>query len=108
MRRGGIWTVAGGSGYTGKPRPAVIVQSDLHAGLNSVAICPLTSEVGETISIRPLVPSSADNGLASSSRVMVDKVTAVPRSRLGRQLGTLGEADMASVDRALLTFLGLA
>lgn len=108
MFRGAVWTVAGGSDYTGKPRPAVIVQSDLYEGLKCVAICPLTSEIEEAIGIRPIVPANADNGLAASSRVMVDKIVTVPRIRLGRQLGALAEGDMARIDQALLTFLGLA
>ena len=108
MRRGDIWTVAGGPGYMSKPRPAVIVQSDLYGSVNSVVICPFTRETEETIDVRPLVVPSADNGLSESSRVMLDKITAVPKARLGRQVGTLGAADMARIDQALLTFLGLA
>jgi mRNA interferase MazF len=100
--------VAGGSGYTGKPRPSVIVQSDLYGGLLSVVICPFTSEIEDVITVRPLVAPNPFNGLAAPSRVMVDKVGAVPAARLGRQLGRLGDEDIARIDQALLAFLGLA
>ena len=108
MRRGEIWTVSGTGSYARKPRPAVIVQGDQFDTIGSVTICAFTTNPSEAPLFRlPVEPSSA-NGLERSCRVMVDKVQAVPRSKLGKRLGTLERADMSRLDRALMVFLGLA
>lgn len=108
MLRGEIWTASGGADYAGKPRPALIVQDDRFAGSKSVTLCGLTSALTESPFIRPRIEPSADNGLKEISQVMVDKVTTITVSRLGDRIGRLADADMARVDYALLTFLGLA
>lgn len=108
MRRGEIWTVAGGSGYAGKPRPAVIVQDDRFGETNSVTLCALTSDPLESPLLRlPIKPSTA-NGLRVDCQLMVDKVTTVPRTRLGRKVGSLDGADLLRLNRGLMVFLGLA
>lgn len=108
MRRGEIWTVAGGSGYAGKPRPAVIVQDDRFGATNSVTLCALTSDPLESPLLRlPIKPSTA-NGLRVDCQLMVDKVTTVPRTRLGRRVGSLDGADLLRLNRGLMVFLGLA
>ena len=107
MQRGEVWTVAGGRGFAGKPRPAVIVQDNLFAGLNSIAVCLLTSETTETFAVRPLVEPTGNNGLRAPSQVMIDKITAVSRAKLGARLGRLSDQDMLRINRALVVFLGL-
>jgi len=107
MNRGEVWTVAGGSAYSGKPRPAVIVQSDLFAATASVVVCPLTTDPSEAPIFRPLFEPTDENGLRRPCRLMVDKLTAVPRARLGRQIGEIDHEAMSATDRALLVFLGL-
>jgi len=108
VSRGEVWTVSGGPGYAGKPRPAVAIQSDLYAGLDSVTLCLLTSAIEETPITRPLLSPDARNGLKEPSRPMVDKITTVPRSKLGRLIGRLSNDDTARLDRALAVFFGLA
>ena len=108
MRRGEIWTVAAGSGYAGKPRPAVILQDDRFAATNSVTLCVLTSDALDAPLLRLPVKASGTNGLRVDCRLMLDKVTTVPRGRLGRKIGTLDGADLLSLNRGLMVFLGLA
>jgi len=107
MNRGEVWTVAGGSAYSGKPRPAVIVQSDLFAATASVVVCPLTTDPSDAPIFRPLFEPTDENGLRLPCRLMVDKLAAVPRTRLGRRIGEIDDEAMSSTDRALLVFLGL-
>jgi mRNA interferase MazF len=107
MMRGEIWTTSGGPDYAGKPRPSLIVQDDRFVGSKSVTLCGFTTELTDSSFVRPLIEPVAENGLAGASQVMVDKITTVPLSRLGRRIGRLSEADMARVDHALLIFLGL-
>ena len=108
MKRGEIWTAAGGSAYTGKPRPVVIVQDDRFDATESVTVCSFTTDPTEAPLFRLVVEPDALNGLRERSRLMVDRVTTVPRSRLGERLGRLGDQDMVRVARALMVFLGLA
>lgn len=107
MKRGEIWTVAGGAGYAGKPRPALIVQADwLTADVGSVLTYGITSLVRDDMFSRPAVAPSADNGLRGPSQVMTDKIMAVPRGKLGFRVGALSKADMARVEQAMLLVLG--
>ena len=108
MKRGDVWTVAGGADYAGKPRPVAIVQDNRFEATNSVTVCAFTSDPTDAPSIRPIVEPDAANGLKAPSRLMVDKITTVPRGKLGRRIGRLDPADTARFDRALLVFLGLA
>ncbi|WP_426126100.1 type II toxin-antitoxin system PemK/MazF family toxin [Pararhizobium sp. PWRC1-1] len=108
MRRGDIWTVAGGADYAGKPRPVVIIQDDHFDSTASITICAFTSDETEAPLFRPPVAPSARNGLLGVSRLMVDKITTVPKSKIGRQIGRLEDEDMLRLNRALLVFFGLA
>ena len=83
MKRGEIWTVAGGAAYAGKPRPAVIVQDDRFDANDSIIVCPLTTDATSAPIFRLPVEPIALNGLQVPCRLMVDKLTAVPRTRLG-------------------------
>ncbi len=107
MRRSEIWTVAGGTDYAGKPRPAVIVQDD-RFDTDSVTICPFTTDPTEAPLFRLAIVPSPANGLRETSRLMVDKLTTVRRSRLGGQLGKLEDADVVRLNRAMVVFLGIA
>lgn len=108
MRRGEVWTVAGGGDYTGKPRPAVIVQDDRFEATESVTICVFTTDPTEAPLLRPLVQPDDENGLEAESRMMIDKLTTVRRSRLGDRVGRLSDEDMVRLNRAVLVFLGFA
>ena len=108
MKRGEIWTVAGGGDYTGKPRPAVILQDDRFDATDSITVCLLTTEPDDMPLFRIPVEPDDRNGLDGVSRIMVDKVTTVRRSRLGAPMGRLGDEDVIRLDRAILVFLGLA
>lgn len=107
MKRGEIWTVAGGPGYAGKPRPAVILQDDRFDATDSVTLCPVTTDPTELPLFRVAVDPSEANGLRNPCRLMADKVTTVRRSRLGRRVGRLADADMLRLNRAVIVFLGM-
>lgn len=107
MKRGSIWTVAGGGNYTGKPRPVVVVQDERFQDLNSITVCPMTSDVMETGLVRPMIQPGPLNGLRVASQVMVDKITTVPKDRLGNAIGVLGDTEMVQIERALVVFLGI-
>lgn len=108
MKRGEIWSVAARGAYTGKPRPAVIVQDDHFDATASVTICVLTSDPTEAPLFRLRVQPDVANGLDRTSSLMVDKLTTVPKTSLGEQIGRLGDGDIARLDRAIVVFLGLA
>ena len=108
MRRGEIWTAAGGSGYAGKPRPVVIVQDDRFDATDSVTICGFKTDPTEAPLIRLRVDPTDLNGLRELSSLMVDKITTVHRTRLGERIGRLSDDDMVRLGRAVVVFLGLA
>ena len=108
MKRGEIWTVSGGNNYAGKPRTAVIVQEDRFDGTSSITLCAFTTDPTDAPLIRLLIAPSKQNGLRTASRLMIDKVTTVPKTRLGKRLGQLEDTDQLRVNRALMVFLGLA
>lgn len=108
MKRGEIWTVSGGNNYTGKPRPAVIVQEDRFDGTSSITLCAFTTDPTDAPLIRLLIAPSEQNGLRTECRLMIDKVTTVPKTRLGKKLGLLEDTDQLRVNRALMVCLGLA
>jgi mRNA interferase MazF len=107
LKRGEVWTVSGGD-YTGKPRPAVVVQDDAFDASYSVTLCPLTSNAADAGLFRLSVEPSGENGLRQPCRLMVDKISTVPRARVGHRIGRLANDDMAKLSRALIVFLGLA
>lgn len=108
MKRGEVWTQAGGPGYAGKPRPVLIVQSDLLEGTESVVICLFTSLEGARLNARlPFVPT-LENGLLEASELMADKIMTVARARLRRRIGALSVEAMGEVQQALAFVLGFA
>ncbi len=108
MKRGEIWTVSGGAPYAGKPRPAVIVQEDRFEATSSITLCVFTTDPTEAPLLRMLVEPTDRNGLKSASRLMIDKITTVPKARIGKRLGKLNDEDVVRLNRALMVFLGLA
>ncbi len=108
MNRGEIWTAAAGSGYVGKPRPVVIVQDDRFDATASVTVCAFTTDPTDAPLIRLLVEADEATGIRESSRLMVDKITTIPRSKLGENIGQLSDDDLIRLSRALVVFLGLA
>jgi mRNA interferase MazF len=108
MKRGEIWTVSGGGDYTGKPRPVVVVQDDLFSETNSVTVCPFTSDPTDLPLIRIAIDPTETTGLRAPSRIMADKLTTVPKSKLGTRIGRLSDRDVLRLNRAVLVFLGLA
>lgn len=108
MRRGDIWTVAGGKDYAGKPRPVVIVQDDSFDGTDLITICAFTTDETEAPLFRLAVEPNEHNGLRAVCRLMVDKITTVPKSKVGARVGRLDDEDILRLNQAVLVFLGLA
>jgi mRNA interferase MazF len=108
MRRGDVVTVAAAGDY-GKPRPAVIVQTDaLPAAHASIVICQMTSECTDTPDFRVTIDPTAQNGLRVRSQVMADKPVTVRRERIGRRVGHLDDRDISRINIALAFVMGLA
>jgi mRNA interferase MazF len=108
MRRGDLVTVVAAGDY-GKPRPAVVVQTDAfpesHA---SVVICQLTTEIVEASDFRVTINPNPANGLQLPSQVMADKPVTIRRERIGQRIGRLGDSDRTRLNAALAFVLGLA
>lgn len=99
--------MAGGGSYANKPRPVVILQSDRFDGTDSVTVCPLTSDPTPSDYFRIDIAPNPKNGLQQASRLMADKVTTVPRSRMGRLIGRLEDAELGRLAVAIVLFLEL-
>ncbi len=108
MKRGEIWTIASGADYAGKPRPAVILQDDLFSETRSVTICSFTTNAVDASAFRLPIHPTPSNGLRSASQLMVDKITTVPKDKLGLRIGLLSGEDMVRLDEAAAVFLGLS
>ncbi len=108
MKRGDVVTVAATGDY-GKPRPAVIVQTDAlpleHA---SVVVCQMTSEWSDAPDFRVSIEPNEQNGLRVRSQVIIDKPVTIRRERVGRKIGNLNDGDIARVNIALAFVMGLA
>jgi mRNA interferase MazF len=108
INRGDVVTCAAPGDY-GKPRPAVVVQSDLFNGTHSsVAVCLITSHLTDAPFFRISVPTGRTTGLKLESQVMVDKVIAIPRSKITGRTGVLPAGTLKEVDNALRLWLELA
>lgn len=107
MRRGDVITVVLPRDL-GKPRPAVIVQSDLFRYSDSLVVLPFTSKIEDVPTFRVLVEPTPANGLKVRSHVMIDKITNMRREKTGSVIGRLDEQDMGYIARQLTLFLGLA
>jgi mRNA interferase MazF len=108
MRRGDVVTVATTGDY-GKPRPAVIVQTDaLPASHASVVVCQMTSDLADAPDFRVTIEPGAENGLRVRSQVMTDKPVTIRRERIGKRIGHLGGEDLVRLNVALAFVVGLA
>ena len=108
MRRGDVVTVAATGDY-GKPRPAVIVQTDtLPVERASIVVCQMTSDGDDAQDFRVAVEPTTRNGLRTRSHVMADKLVTIRRARVGRKIGHLDGSDIARLNIALAFVMGLA
>jgi len=108
VKRGEIWTVARAKDYAAKPRPAVIIQDDRFDMTDSLTVCGFTTDPSDAPLTRLRIQPSPGNGLRSVSRIMVDKITSVPRTKIGSKIGRLADDDIVRLNRAILVFLGIA
>ena len=106
MKRGDLVTIALQGDY-GKPRPALVIQSDLFSEHPSVVILPVTSELRDTPLFRVTIAPNEVNGLSRPSDVMVDKVQTVARDKIGSVFGRLSQEELLSVNRMLAVFIGV-
>lgn len=107
MLRGDLVTVAL-AGDFGKPRPAVVVQSDWLTETDSVLVCLMTSTLRDTPLYRLTIDPAEKNGLHQATQVMVDKIVAVRRDKCGPVIGRLDEAAMVALNRMLALVVGIA
>lgn len=107
MKRGDIVTVSAPGDY-GKPRPAVVIQSDWLSATDSVLVALLTSTLRDAPIFRLTIEPSPQNGLKSVSQAMVDKIMALPRAKCGAVIGRLDHRQMIALNRMLSVVLGLA
>jgi mRNA interferase MazF len=109
MKRGAIATVATKGAYTGKPRPALGVQSDLfnptHA---SITVRVITSDCVDAPLFHLTLPRGTRTGLRSVSQIMIDKIVSVPRSAVRAEIGRCDEEEIEAVELALRRWLGMA
>jgi mRNA interferase MazF len=108
MSRGDVVIVAAPGDY-GKPRPAVVVQSDAFpANHGSVVICQMTSELADAPDFRITIEPGPETGIRIRSQVMADKPVTIRRERIGQPIGRLAAADLARLNVALAFVMGLA
>jgi mRNA interferase MazF len=108
MRRGDVWTVSGGKGDAGKPRPVTVLQDDRFDATDSITVCAFTTDETEAPLFRLAVEPDEQNGLRATCRLMVDKITTVPKSKVGARVGRLRDEDILRLNQAIVVFLGLA
>ena len=108
MRRGDVVIVAAAGDY-GKPRPAVIVQTDAFPETHaSIVVCQMTSELVDALDFRVTIDPSGGNGVRVRSQVMADKPVTVRRERVGRLIGHLDDSDIGRLNVALAFVMGIA
>ena len=101
-------TTAGGKDYAGKPRPIVILQDDRFDATSSISVCAFTTDPTEAPLFRLPIEPNEKNGLRAARRLMVDKITTVPKAKMGARIGRLDDEDILRLNRAVLVFLGMA
>lgn len=106
LKRGDILTISLKRDY-GKPRPAVVVQSDNFVHSSAVIVCPFTSQLNDAPLLRITVDPSKQNGLRVVSQIMVDKIYPVRREQTGETIGMLDDETMLRLNRSLIAFLDL-
>jgi mRNA interferase MazF len=108
VKRGEIWTVSDGKDYRGRPRPVVVLQDDRFDMTDSITLCALTTDPTDAPLFRLVINPSESNGLRAVCRLIVEKVTTVPKTKIGVHVGRLADKDMVRLNRAVLVFLGIA
>lgn len=107
LRRGEIWTAAGGrGGYAKTPRPGIIMRNDDFDNSESVTLIPLTSTEVDSPT-RVSIPADATSGIDHASYAMTDKIQTYRRNALGEHCGRLTSAQLVEVERAMLLYLGV-
>lgn len=107
MRRGAI-VIAALAGDYGKPRPVLVIQSELFNEHPSVTVLPISSTIVDAPVCRIVLEPAPDNGLRKISQILVDKAATIPRHRVGREIGYAGDDCMVRVTRALAVWFGIA
>jgi len=108
MKRGATVVVAARGAYTGKPRPALVIQSDLFNSTHaSVTICPITTNCVDAPLFRLSLPPGSRTGLRGVSPVMIDEIVSMPPSAIAREIGECNAAELAAVDDGLRRWLRL-
>jgi mRNA interferase MazF len=108
LTRGAIVVVAARGAYTGKPRPALVVQSDVfNTTHESITICPITSDCVDAALFRVPLPPGSRTGLRAPSQIMVDKIASVPRSAIGPEIGRCDDGEVQAAEDALRLWLGI-
>jgi mRNA interferase MazF len=100
--------VAGGKDYAGRPRPVSVVQDDRFDKTDSVRTCAFTTDPTDAPLLRIAIEPNENNGLRAVCRLVVDKITTVPKAKIRTPVGRLADEDMIRLNRALLVFLGIA
>lgn len=107
LRRGDV-VICVLKGDYGKPRPAVVVQSDLFTPTHaSITLCPLTSHRVDAPLFRLPIAAAPENGLDRDSQIMVDKVVSVKTERVRERIGRLSSPRLDALDDALRRWLNL-
>jgi len=107
MKRGDV-VVGVFSGDSGKPRPALVVQSDfLNTTHPSIVLCQISSHLTDAPDLRITIEPTVGNGLKKTSQVMADKLIAVRTDKVGKVIGRLKTDQIRAVDEALRLILDL-
>ena len=107
VKRGDV-VIAVAAGDYGKPRPVVVVQSDVYNPTHSsIVVCPITSHLVAAPLFRLTLLPAPGNGLEAESQIMIDKLTALRADRIRKRIGTLRPSEMRALDRALRVWLAL-
>ncbi len=107
MKRGDLVIISPPGAY-GKPRPALVIQSDMFSNHTSVTLLPLTSELRAAPIFRIEVNPTKENGLQKVSQVMIDKLITLPTDKVGTVVGRIDDTVMLAINRALTVWLGFA
>lgn len=107
LKRGTLVTVAIQGDY-GKPRPALVIQSDMFEDHGSVTLLLVTSDIVDAPALRVSIPADVTNGLSKTSQIMIDKLMTVPKSKVGKKIGVIDRETLTKIERNLLLFLGFA
>ena len=108
MKRGAVVVIAARGAYTGKPRPALVVQSDLFNPTHAtITVCPITSECIDAPLFRVVLLPGTRTGLRQTSQAMIDKIVSVPREAIAQEIGEIDSDTLAQVDEALRRWLGV-